>query len=48
MWDIKDVEEYFYNETRDFNISKTELIETKHFLMRESVKNMTLTKNQIK
>lgn len=30
MWEIKDVEEYFYNETKDLNISKTELIETKH------------------
>lgn len=30
MWDIKDVESYFYAETKDMEISEITLIETKH------------------
>ena len=30
MWNIKDVEDYFYKETKDFKISKTEMVDTRH------------------
>lgn len=30
MWDIEKVNEYFYNETKDFEISNTSLVETKY------------------
>ena len=30
VWDIKDVEDYFYSETKDMEISEIVLIETKH------------------